>query len=425
MNWKAPVVLLIGLLLLEGVVTAVPFDKPEAVPLATVKALALRELHKFPEFNGAIPTNPTPLYFPDGRLAAYEFRMVKNGKTIGYIIVSANRNLPPAILEAGFGEKTPSDLMKELATRKGVKTYRPAYFSGLNYGILTGDKIVDMKGREYRKPSRYTLALENKAEDNQKQWVTVETLTSTDKIDYIAPLATITSQKIIYGVPAWTSTDLGTKSNIPQPRDADPWEYIGPAEDPWKDWDGCAPIAASMIVGYYEIQYRSDWYREAIIDILHRTMKTSDDIEARTATSNIGPGIENFYWEAKEVLPDPPRYLYTTTTYNDLNENSVFSIIKNEVDMGRPGILSAYHFNFVNELPVNDFHSVTFAGYREYSDGTRYIYVHTTWAPWLNGRPTSDWVIVDSLPGATIVTVKPNSCPSGICPTSLEEVPRK
>ncbi|SEV80776.1 hypothetical protein SAMN05216170_0017 [Thermococcus thioreducens] len=61
-----------------GIVTAAPVEKPEAVPLATVKALALRELHKFPEFNGAIPTNPTPLYFPDGRLAAYEFRMVKS-----------------------------------------------------------------------------------------------------------------------------------------------------------------------------------------------------------------------------------------------------------------------------------------------------------------------------------------------------------
>ena len=280
MNWKTPTVLLIGLLLLGGVVTAVPFDKPEAVPLATVKALALRELHKFPEFNGAVPTNPTPLYFPDGRLAAYEFRMVKNGKTVGYIIVSANRNLPPAILEAGFGKKTPSDMMKELAARKGVKTYRLAYFSGLNYGILAGDKVVDMKGREYRKPEKYVLQTGAYA----SSWDTAG--------QYTIQAATLIDQKMLWNVPRWTESDPSGGSWAG-------YDYIGPNADPWDKWDGCAPIAASMIIGYYETQYQTDWYKEAVIDILHYLMGTSDS--GWTSTSNIGPGIEGFYDRALQL----------------------------------------------------------------------------------------------------------------------------
>ncbi|WP_148883415.1 cysteine peptidase family C39 domain-containing protein [Thermococcus aciditolerans] len=428
MKWKPPLALLLGILLLGGIVTAAPVDKPEAVPLATVKALAVRELHKFPEFNGAVPTNPTPLYFPDGRLAAYEFRMVKNEKTIGYIIVSANRNLPPAILEAGFGEKTPSDLMKELATRKGVKTYRFAYFSGLNYGLLAGDKVVDMKGKEYKKPEKYELPPEAKVNKNQDEWRSTEsTLFTITKTGYpIIPLATITSEKIIYDVPAWTETDLGNGS----------WQYpsnVGPTIDPWAKWDGCAPIAGSMVIGYYESQYRTDWYREALIDILHKTMGTSDS-GSTDDRDDVVRGMENFYWEASElyhlgVIQNHPIYGYDAEGTSG-SFNWLFSVIKSEVDNNKPGLLGTVEGIFCPIIGSQECikttggHVTTFVGYRTYSDGKKYIYVHTTW----KDDPKA-WILFDvgNMVSAWVVTITPiQMCDSGEeCPTpqSVPEVP--
>nr|WP_240920757.1 C39 family peptidase [Thermococcus sp. CX2] len=392
-----------GILLLGGIVTAAPVEKPEAVPLATVKALAVRELHKFPEFNGAVPTNPTPLYFPDGRLAAYEFRMVKNGKTLGYIIVSANRNLPPAILEAGFGEKTPSDLMKELATRKGVKTYRFVYFSGLNYGLLTGEKVIDMKGKEYKKPERYKLTMEDKSQENQKKWMNTET--------YESQVSTV-SYKVLYTVPAWTESDPGGASDSLPPGTnsigqistlASSYDYIGPNADPWDDWDGCAPIAASMIIGYYEIQYRDSWYKEAVIDILHETMLTDD--EGWTSTSNIGRGIENFYNRAmylhsEGVLYYAPHYTYTTSTVDNPSNSLLFTYVMLEIGNNRPLILTASKASGENFGWSGAFHTTTVAGYSSHSDGTKYLYIHTTYSD-----PYTAWILLDSISSERTLTL--------------------
>ncbi|WP_258083785.1 C39 family peptidase [Thermococcus thermotolerans] len=380
--------------------TAAPVDKPEAVPLATVKALAVRELHKFPEFNGAVPTNPTPLYFPDGRLAAYEFRMVKNGKTIGYIIVSANRNLPPAILEAGFGKKTPSDMMKELAARKGVKTYRFAYFSGLNYGILAGAKVVDMKGREYRKPEKYILQTGAYA----GSWDTAT--------QYTTQAATLIDQKVLWDVPRWTESDPGGASDSLPPGAnsigqistlANSYDYIGPNADPWDDWDGCAPIAASMIIGYYEIQYRDSWYKEAVIDILHETMLTDDG--GWTSTSNIGRGIENFYNRAmylhsEGVLYYAPHYTYTTSTVDNPSNSLLFTYVMLEIGTNRPLILTASKASGENFGWSGAFHTTTVAGYSSYSDGTKYLYIHTTYSD-----PYTAWILLDSISSSRTLTL--------------------
>ncbi len=424
MDWKVPIVLLVGLLLLGGVVTAAPVDKPEAVPLATVKALALRELHKFPEFNGAVPTNPTPLYFPDSRLAAYEFRMMRNGKTIGYIIVSANRNLPPAILEAGFGEKTPSDLVKELAARKGVKTYHFAYFSGLNYGILAGDKVVDMKGREYRKPNTYKLSIEGNIPKNAGGWEVLQTKMLTDKkvseTFTFGATATATEYKVLYTVPSWTSTDSGGADPSPPGSNSilvpkvlsssGYYSFVGPNPDPWTDYDGCAPIAGSMIVAYYEIQYRDSWYREAVIDILHMTMQTQGEW---TSTSNIAPGIEQFYEKALEVYNEgsiyrKPKYDYDAFTLYPSTNLQLYTYVKSEIDMNRPAILtssSGQSEDGTFRWPSQGFgvyHSVTVTGYKAYSDGSKYIYVHTT-----VDSPYTAWIYLGSINNPALTIVRP------------------
>ncbi|WP_258083148.1 C39 family peptidase [Thermococcus thermotolerans] len=400
--------------------TAAPVDKPEAVPLATVKALAVRELHKFPEFNGAVPTNPTPLYFPDGRLAAYEFRMVKNGKTIGYIIVSANRNLPPAILEAGFGKKTPSDMMKELAARKGVKTYRFTYLGGLSYGLLTGDTVVNMKGREYKKPSRYTLSLEVDAIRNQKEWESLRTEKAHTSVEVRYPtlLASAVEYKVILTVPTWSwqDSDEGGADNglppTPHPIEVTElgYDYVGPDPDPWEKDDGCAPISGAMIVGYYELQYRDSWYREAVIDILHITMDTQGK---ETSYQNIALGMERFYEKAVElynsgIISRKPRYDYDSFTLYLSNNLQLYTYIKSEINMNRPTILTSTHGvsedgNF--EWPsqgLGNYHTVAVTGYKAFDDGSKYIYVHTT-----ENSPYAAWIQLESITNPVLTIVRP------------------
>ncbi|WP_157723243.1 cysteine peptidase family C39 domain-containing protein [Thermococcus barossii] len=395
--------------------TAAPVEKPEAVPLTTVKALAVRELHKFPEFNGALPTNPTPLYFPDGRLAAYEFRMVKNGKTIGYIIVSANRNLPPAILEAGFGKKTPSDLMKELAVKKGVKNYRFVYFSGLNYGLLAEDKVIDMKGKEYRKPNTYKPPVGDNGLQNSHKWLSLKlqtsahTLMTTDISGQYKPnIATRIDWKMVSGVPRWAQYDpmnlsQENDSHLPQPDVGYAGDdFIGPNPDYWDNKrNDCAPISGAMLIAYYDKQYQTSWYREALIDVLHKLMETDEN--GMTKTPKIGPGIEKFYDEAmrlyrKGIFDKPPKYRYVTTFKSwgidgeeDPNNDKLFNVIQSEISNYRPVLLSSsngdgigFHWQWL--------HTTTVTGYSVYSNGDRYIFVHTTRADLL-----AAWILVDTL----------------------------
>lgn len=72
----------------------------------------------------------------------------------------------------------------------------------------------------------------------------------------------------VSGVPCWTEHDAGGGTNT----------SIGTGRDAWDEWDGCTPIAASMILGYHEnISESENDAREALIDRLHVDMNTSSD----------------------------------------------------------------------------------------------------------------------------------------------------
>ncbi|EEB72906.2 C39 family peptidase [Thermococcus sp. AM4] len=410
MKKKFLVVLFLGVLLLGGVVISTPVkaggnNRKDILPV--VRKLAIRELHKFPEFSGAIPTNPVPLYFPDGELAAYEFKVVRRGQTIGYIIVSANKKLPPTILEAGMGPETPSEIMKKLAKKKGLHNYKVVYFAGLEYGLLSKDKVIDSRGMEHRKPNYYQF-IAGASPDSINKWATIE---STSYSSSYTSTSTITSEKILYDVPAWTSTDEGGASE-PLPPGANsinpnlmsvysstsnPYDYIGPNPDPWKEYDGCAPIAASMVVAYYDTQYRNDWYREAIIDILHETMKT--DYEGWTDPSNIGPGIEDFYDRAmylyhEGVIGIAPTYSYTTSTITDPDNSLIFTYVWLEISTDTPLLLTASAANGSDFKWAGVLHTVTVTGYRTYSDGEKYLLIHTTYG---SPYPLKAWILLDSI----------------------------
>ncbi|WP_435361668.1 C39 family peptidase [Haloarchaeobius sp. DFWS5] len=80
--------------------------------------------------------------------------------------------------------------------------------------------------------------------------------------------ASSTVEGSVSGVPCWTAQDLGGGDST----------NIGWGIDEWDDWDGCSPIAASMVLGYHEnVSESNGSRRESLIDRLHINMDTSND----------------------------------------------------------------------------------------------------------------------------------------------------
>ncbi|BAD85939.1 hypothetical protein, conserved [Thermococcus kodakarensis KOD1] len=357
--------------------------------------LAKNELNSFPfmDFKGAeIGKKLVLFYFPDGRPAYYEVPLLKDGKVVGVMFIPALKTMPPGWMQVFEARKLVSQQLDKIAETIGIKHYRYVVLGAAMFGIQTEDgTVVDLAGREYRIDPSASFRFSIESKKNEVLWVKLE-----------KDALKSSPRKIIEGVPTWTSTDTGN-ANIGYPNN------VGPAPDPWGDWDGCSPIAASMVVAYYDSQFRSAYMREAIIDILHFTMGT--DSSGRTEANGITKGIEDFYWEVMKLYNDGhlsvhPTYSYDATNREYSSDYQLFLAIKGEVDKNHPGLLNV-HWRLRNGSIVG--HSMTFVGY---DSSVPAIYVHTTWKDLPAG-----WIKVGNWVDAMITTVKPiKMCWNGICP---------
>ncbi|AJC72763.1 hypothetical protein X802_07320 [Thermococcus guaymasensis DSM 11113] len=225
--------------------------------------LAKNELKSVPlmDFKGAeVGDGLVLFYFPDGRPGYYEVPILKGGEVTGVMFVPASKTMPPKWMEVFEGKELVSQSLDKIAERKGIKHYRYVALGGAMFGIQTEDgTIVDLAGREYKVDLKVPFKLSIESEKNTVLWTQLE-----------RDVFGSSSRKIIAGVPTWTSTDPGNASTK-YPNN------VGSVADPWDYWDGCSPIAASMVVAYYDSQFRTSYLRESIIDILHFTMGTNNE----------------------------------------------------------------------------------------------------------------------------------------------------
>ncbi|NJF25624.1 C39 family peptidase [Thermococcus sp. Bubb.Bath] len=359
--------------------------------------LAKNELNSVPfmDFKGAkIGKKLVLFYFPDGRPAYYEVPIFMGRKLIGVMFMPASKTMPPGWMQVFEARKLVSQQLDKIAETRGIRHYRYVVLGAAMFGIQTGDgTVVDLAGREYRIDPKMPFRFSIESEKNVMLWAKLERDASKSS-----------SIKIIEGVPTWTSTDTGN-ANTKYP------DNVGSAPDPWDDWDGCSPIAASMVVAYYESQFRTAYLREAIIDVLHFTMGTNN--KGETEADDIPRGIEDFYWEAIKLYKDGylgvhPTYGYDATNREYSSNYQLFLAVKREVDTNHPGLLNV-HLRLRNGSIIG--HSMTFVGY--YDDASiQEIYVHTTWKDLPEG-----WIRVGNWGDAMITTVKPiKMCWHGICP---------
>lgn len=225
--------------------------------------------------------------------SAYIFP-VGNGGSDGYITTAARNDWKP-ILE--FSTATaPTSLIGQAADQASALGHeakdRLIYHGGVKYGLEASDnKAVNVRNG---KPESLGIGVNPRkmqfnAETAAQQWESVElsasprgpTTGSVGTNDVIPPGGG--DSVSINAVPAWTEHDGGGAGST----------NIGSGDDSWNSWDGCTPIAGSMIIAFHEgISESQGWAREAIIDRLHNTMNTTDG--GSTDPWNIDNGFDNY-----------------------------------------------------------------------------------------------------------------------------------
>nr|WP_277346688.1 C39 family peptidase [Thermococcus sp. Bubb.Bath] len=179
-------------------------------------------------------------------------------------------------------------------------------------------------------------------------------------------------EKHIPNVPTWTTTDPGSYPTV--------YPYnVGPNGDPWSWWDGCAPIAASMVIAYYEPQLQDPWNREALIDIIHHTMKTDEN--GGTQIFNVAPGIEDLYEEYQHVSNLIALNNFVRNDYNAWLESRSIGFYDAISDINNDYPLLLLMINGSSALDRSqDYgnHAVTVVGYVGYA-GAFYWEIHDTW----------------------------------------------
>ncbi|KUH31885.1 hypothetical protein APY94_11605 [Thermococcus celericrescens] len=138
----------------------------EAMPVAQRHPQwASSNVPNFEDWKNAKLSLPVVYYFPNGTKSAYEFTVLVKGKPDGFILVAAQRYMPP-VLEFGKGEAPSKRLGRIGAVRiQGflTKQHRLLYYGGLSYSVELGNgKAIDIHGRIVSVPKAVKLEFSHK-----------------------------------------------------------------------------------------------------------------------------------------------------------------------------------------------------------------------------------------------------------------------
>ncbi|NJE61067.1 hypothetical protein [Thermococcus sp. 21S7] len=394
-----------------GALSLVP-PKGHDGPVTPTEAMSVAQRHLqwassnipgFEDWKRAKLSQPVVYYFPNGTKSAYEFTVLVNGKPNGFILVAAQRYMPP-VLEFSKGE-APSERLGRIGMARfrgfSVEKHRLLYYGALSYSIeLDNGKAMNIYGKVSSVPK--TVKLSFSPEHMADIWRALETSSAGEPTIGILSSGDIYT-KIIPNVPVWTEDSyFGDPGNgyISYPNN------VGPSADPWDAWDGCTPIAAAQIIAYYEHPeiyengYYTQEYKEymtSLVDILHHTMGTFDKENDPGQTyvcgwpgSDACDGIEAFadeYQKLKEkgivswslvhsYDAQPTCTLGLCWVHGYINTGDVIS----EVDNNRPILLQLHNGgSAVGRQQSYNNHSVVIVGYVGNSRTIDYLVIHDGW----------------------------------------------
>ncbi|WP_188201962.1 hypothetical protein [Thermococcus camini] len=381
------------------------FVTPEEAMLVAQRHLqwASSNVPNFEDWKNSKLSQPVVYYFPNGTKSAYEFTVLVNGKPDGFILVAAQRYMPP-VLEFSKGE-TPSKRLKRVGMARvrgfSVGKHRLLYYGALSYSVELGNgKAMNVYGKVSSVPKTVKLSFSPKHVANI--WRALETSSASEPT--IGILSDDIYTKIIPNVPIWTEMDpyFGDPKNLSKSYP----KNVGPDGDPWDAWDGCTPIAAAQIIAYhehpeiYENGYYTQEYKEymtSLVDILHHTMGTFDTKDKKGWTwwcgypgSDACDGIESFASEYQR-LKDQGIVSWSLVNNYDAQPTCTLGLcswfgyieaddVINEVDNNRPILLQLHNGGSATDGqgPYGD-HSVVITGYVGNSNTVDYLVIHSGW----------------------------------------------
>ncbi len=308
----------------DGVVST---DDAQDTAARTVQRVSGRET--FAEWEGATVGAPTTFHARNGAEgrryvpAAHVFPVEKNGEAVGYVTTGAQSEWADVI---EYSTAAPPQSRVE-ATRAAVRargarpTDKLLYHGGVKYGV----ELADGRGVNVRNGRATPL-----------RGIDPDGMASSSTG---APSATSHFDQL-WGVPAWTESD---------------------DDDPWDEWDGCVPVAASMLLAYHEGAGFLE--KEAYIDDLHEDMNTND--AGSTFPTKIDNGFNKF-----------------DTGNNSYNGRNIYiwshpNFVKSEIDAERPFLLNMTSGDQADDRNQNyGNHSVCVVGYDQGGDE---LILHDTW----------------------------------------------
>ncbi len=379
---------------------------PNEATLVAQKHLywASEHIPNFEDWKNAKLSRPVVYYFPNGTKSAYEFTVLVNGKPDGFILMAAQRYMPP-VLEFGKGE-APSRRLEKIATARtrgfSREQHRLLYYGGLSYSIeLKDKKAMDIYGRTVSVPKTVKFSiLPKRVADAWKSFKT-----SSQRQVKIGVLSDSIETKIIPNVPVWTEDPSWTYTRGVGDLGGASTSYpnnVGPSADPWDTWDGCTPIAAAQIIAYhehpeiYENGYYTEEYKEymtSLVDILHHTMGTSNDGWTHWCGwpgSDVCDGIEAFASEYQRLKDQGIVSWSLVNNYDaqptcswglcELSQYITTPDVKIEVDQQRPVLLQLDNGGKATDGqgPYGD-HSVVITGYVWDGYNIQYLVIHSGW----------------------------------------------
>jgi hypothetical protein len=357
------------------------------------------ESKSMPGWNGAGISKPVIYYAPDDTKSAYEFTVVNNDKSVGFVIVSARKDWTP-ILEYSDGS-APSSFLPNATQYARENNYLSEndnsipniyYWGACTYSMQIGSKMESERplihlttGQINKLPTETPILQMDKKESNDA-WAKISESISVNPIiaslkSLFTPSPAMASVKKESSPLTKTSFTENYVSQVPpfyqgflwimhgddHDNNAEAWPMCaGTADDLWVDFDGCAPIAGAMVLGYWHhMGYTNipdpdtDGTEDTLIDNCHHCMGTND-ATGGTSTDLITSGMQS-------VLSGLYSYTfsgsYTYTTW-DLVVSNITNYRPFVMDVGNsPG----YGAN----------HSVCVYGYKD--EDTDSLRIFNTW----------------------------------------------
>jgi len=317
--------------------------------------------------NTIIGETPITYYSVDHRPIAYEFTILDQGssKPAGFIVIAATREWMP-LLERGNG-KAPSGYIPDInSTNRVSQTIdNPTiyYFGGMAYYVQLpseDDKLMHLLSGNIISLPEKQPKLSMDAEQARDAWANIGQEPTREPFTEIS------------GVPSWYQSSIWSPISDEGGGEDDWPDCRGNANDPWNNWDGCAPIAGAMVLGYWDANGYSAVPNddETVIDDCHHFMDT--DNSGATNIADIAPGIDD----------TSQYYGYDFICWLDTNET--WSDVTGEINASRPFVLAL-------EWDGGG-HAITVRGYRTSTNEIRF---HNTYDDWSWEMTFGDWEWAD------------------------------